>query len=183
MPVEQMIALLDGRTLLIVGSAALILAALIAGFTAVLRARRKAARLDKLVAVGEVSRDWQLTWRINAVADASVMEFDKDDIPSNFVLRVEENRMVRDIGGGEVMEIRWRQPTRAEVREIVRRYHAAQNDVKTPLDVMGFQRQLHAGASSRFYADSRGDLHHVGSTAATLVPAPGPEALEHRSRS
>jgi hypothetical protein len=168
-----MIALLDGRTLLIVGSAALILAALVAVFMAAIRVRRKAARVDKLVAVGEVSRDWQLTGRINAVADASVMENDNDDIPSNFVLRVEENRMVRDIGGGEVMEIRWRQPTRAEVREIVRRYHAAQNDAKPPLDVMGFQRQLHAGASSRFYA----------STAATLVPSPGPEALEHRSRS
>ncbi len=182
-PIQKMIALIDGRTLLIVGCAALILAALIAGLTAVLRARREAARADRFVAVGEVSRDWQPTWRINAVADAWVMENDKDDIPSNFVLRVEENRMVRDIGGGEVMEIRWRQPTKAEVREIVRRYHAAQNDAKAPLDVMEFQNRLHAGASSRFYADGRGDLHHVGSAAATLVPAPGPEALKDRSRS
>jgi hypothetical protein len=29
------------------------------------------------------------------------------------VLRIEENRMVRDIGGGEVMEIRWRPPAKA----------------------------------------------------------------------
>jgi hypothetical protein len=58
--------------------------------------------------VSEVTRDWQPTWKINAVTDAWVMEHEKDDIPSNFVLRIEENRMVRDIGGGEVMEIRWR---------------------------------------------------------------------------
>ena len=70
------------------------------------------------MAVSEVTRDWQPTWKINAVTDAWVMEHQKDDIPSNFVLRIEENRMVRDIGGGEVMEIRWRPPTKAEVREI-----------------------------------------------------------------
>jgi hypothetical protein len=34
--------------------------------------------------------------------------------------------MVRDIGGGEMMETRWRPPTKAEVREIVRRYNEAQ---------------------------------------------------------
>jgi hypothetical protein len=32
------------------------------------------------------------------------MENEKDDIPANFVLRLEENRKVRDIGGGEVTE-------------------------------------------------------------------------------
>ena len=37
--------------------------------------------------------------------------------------------MVRDIGGGEVMETRWRPPTKAEVREIVRRYHEVQSKV------------------------------------------------------
>jgi hypothetical protein len=180
---KKMIALIDGRTLLIVGSAALIAAALLAGLTVVMRARRDAARADKLVPVGEVSRDWQRTGRINAVADGWVMENEQDDIPSNFALRVEENRMVRDIGGGEVMEIRWRQSTKAEVREIVRRYHAGQNDSKSPLEVMEFQKQLHAGASSRTHADSQSELHHVGSDAVTLVPAPGSKALERRSRS
>ena len=43
--------------------------------------------------------------------------------------------MVRDIGGGEVMEIRWRPPTKAEVREIVRRYHEAQAKVP-PFDIL-----------------------------------------------
>ena len=59
-------------------------------------------------AVTEISRDWQPTWRINAVTDAWVMENEKDDIPANFVLRLEEIRKVRDIGGGEVTEIRRR---------------------------------------------------------------------------
>ena len=68
------------------------------------------------------------------------MEHEKDDIPSNFVLRIEENRMVRDIGGGEVMEIRWRPPTKAEVREIVRRYHDVPNEATVaPFDVIEFE--------------------------------------------
>jgi hypothetical protein len=120
-----MIDLIDNWTLLIVGCTALVLA----GVLAVLVVRHKEAQRRQLVAVSEVTRDWRTTWKINAVADAWVMEHDKDDIPSNFVLRIEENRMVRDIGGGEVMETRWRPPTKAEVREIVRRYHEAQSKV------------------------------------------------------
>jgi hypothetical protein len=87
------------------------LAGLIGVRRAVILARREEARRRQLVAVSEVTRDWEPTWKINAVTDAWVMENEKDDIPSNFVLRIEENRMVRDIGGGEVMEIRWRPPT------------------------------------------------------------------------
>jgi hypothetical protein len=80
-----------------------------------------------------------------------VMEHEKDDIPSNFVLRIEENRMVRDIGGGEVMEIRWRPPTKAEVREIVRRYHDVPNEATVaPFDVIEFEKRLHAGASDDY---------------------------------
>jgi hypothetical protein len=59
-----------------------------------------------IVKVGPPARwDWEPTWKINAVTDAWVMENEKDDIPSNFALRIEENRMVRDIGSGEVLEI------------------------------------------------------------------------------
>jgi hypothetical protein len=48
--------------------------------------------------------------------------------------------------------------------------------------VIEFQKQPPAGAHTKFYADSRGDLHHVASAAATLVPAPGSEAADrHRS--
>ena len=99
------------------------------------------------MAVSEVTRDWEPTWKINAVTDAWVMDNEKDDIPSNFVLRIEEHRMVRDIGGGEVTEIRWRPPTRSEVREIVRCYHEAQFKA-VPFDVMEFEKQLNAKASN-----------------------------------
>jgi hypothetical protein len=140
-----MIDLVENWTLLIVGCTALVLA----GVLAVLVVRRKEAQRRQLVAVSEVTRDWRTTWKINAVADARVMEHEKDDIPSNFVLRIEENRMVRDIGGGEVMETRWRPPTKAEVREIVRRYHggtvqgaAVQDDRVREAAARGRQQRL-----------------------------------------
>jgi hypothetical protein len=146
-----MIDLIDNQTLLIVGCTALVLAGLIGVLSAVIRARREDGRRRHLVAVSEVTRDWQPTWRINAVTDAWVMEHEKDDIPSNFVLRIEENRTVRDIGGGEVMEIRWRPPTKGEVREIVRRYHDVPNEATlAPFDVIEFEKQLHAGASDDY---------------------------------
>ena len=86
--------LTDIWTLLIVGCTALVLAAVFAVVYLYL-ARQKEARSRQLVAVSEVTRDWRTTWKINAVTDARVMENEKDDIPSNFVLRIEENRMVR----------------------------------------------------------------------------------------
>jgi hypothetical protein len=137
-----MIDLIGNWTLLIVGCTALVLASVLA----VLVVRHKEAQRRQLVAVSEVTRDWRATWKINAVADAWVMEHEKDDIPSNFMLRIEENRMVRDIGGGEVMETRWRPPTKAEVREIVRRYHEAQS--KVPRFKIEYERPLHEGASN-----------------------------------
>ena len=148
-----MIDLIDNRTLLIVGCAALVLAGLIGVLSAIFLARHERARRrrQQLVAVSEVTRDWQPTWKINAVTDAWVMEHQKDDITSNFVLRLEENRIMRDIGGGEVMETRWRPPTKAEVREIVRRYHDVPNEATvTPFDVIEFEKQLHAGASDDY---------------------------------
>ncbi len=75
--------------------------------------------------------------------------------------------MVRDIGGGEVMEIRWRPPTKAEVREIVRRYHEAQVNAP-PLDVIEFERQLLAHASND-YADRDGDDSAVAETPAAAA--------------
>ena len=140
-----MIDLIDNWTLLIVGCTALVLAAVL---TAVFLAWQKEAR-RRLVAVSDVTRDWRTTWKINAVTDAWVMQNEKDDIPSNFVLRIEENRMVRDIGGGEVMETRWRPPTKAEVREIVRRYHEAQAK-KPQFRAIEFERPLLTGASNDY---------------------------------
>jgi hypothetical protein len=133
-------------TLLIVGFVALVLAGLIGILWAVMLARREEARRRELVPVSEVTRDWKPTWKINAVTDAWIMDDEKDNIPSDFVLRIEENRVVRDIGGGELMETRWRPPTKAEVREIVRRYHEAQAKVP-PFDVIEFDRQLNSGGA------------------------------------
>jgi hypothetical protein len=149
-----MIDLIDNRALLIVGCTALVLAGLIGVLSAILVAQREDARRRQLVAVSEVTRDWEPTWKINAVTDAWVMENEKDDIPSNFVLRIEENRTVRDIGGGEMMEIRWRPPTKAEVREIVRCYHEAQFNAP-PFDVIEFERQLQSRAGNNYVATDR----------------------------
>jgi hypothetical protein len=82
-----MIDLIDNRTLLIVGCTALVLAGLFGVLSAIFLAWRGDARRRQLVSVSEVTRDWQPTWKINAVTDAWVMEHEKDDIPSNFVLR------------------------------------------------------------------------------------------------
>ena len=147
-----MIDLIDNRTLMIVGCTALVLVGLVGVRWAMIPARREEARRRQLMAVNEVTRDWRVTWKINAVTDAWVMENEKDDIPSNFMLRIEENRMVRDIGGGEVMETRWRPPTKAEVREIVRRYREAQAKVP-PFDVIEFERHLQPGAAGKFFGD------------------------------
>ena len=135
--------LTDIWTLLIVGCTALVLAAVLAVVYLYL-ARQKEARWRQLAAVSEVARDWRTTWKINAVADPAVMEHEKDDIPSNFMLRIEENRIMRDIGGGEMIETRWRLPTKAEVREIVRRYHEAQAK-KPQFRAIEFERPLFTG--------------------------------------
>ena len=163
-------------TLLIVGCVAVTLAGMVA-LVAVIQVRRKRSKREDFVALSEISRDWAPTWRINAVSDAWVMENEKDDIPANFALRIEENRMVRDIGGGEVMECRWRPPTKAEVREIVRRYHSTQSETKVPLAVTDVRRQFSAlGVNSKINADSGPRLRDDRSTAAaTLVPASGLE--------
>ena len=78
-----MIDLIDNRTLLIVGCTALVLAGLIGVLSAIFLARHEEARRrQQLVAVSEVTRDWEPTWKINAVTDAWVMEHEKDDIRS-----------------------------------------------------------------------------------------------------
>ena len=71
--------------------------------------------------------------------------------------------MVRDIGGGEVMETRWRPPTKAEVREIVRRYHEAQAK-KPHFRAIEFEKPLHAGASND-YVDRDGAVAETAGAA------------------
>ena len=69
-----MIDLIDNRTLLIVGCTALVLVGLVGVRWAMIPARREEARRRQQMAVNEVTRDWRVTWKINAVTDAWVME-------------------------------------------------------------------------------------------------------------
>jgi transposase InsO family protein len=68
-----MIDLIDNRTLMIVGCTALVLVGLVGVRWAMIPARREEARRRQLMAVNEVTRDWRVTWKINAVTDAWVM--------------------------------------------------------------------------------------------------------------
>jgi hypothetical protein len=79
--------------------------------------------------------------------------------------------------------IRWRQPTRAEMREIVRRYHLVEGQGKKPPDVTEFEKHLHSGASNGSLAARVGELgHRVDRVAATLVPGPAPDQEGSRQK-
>lgn len=72
-----------------------------------------------------VIRPWLATGRINLLADPKVMESKDENAPANFVLRVEESRLVADISESPNLEIRWRQPNKREAKLIVRTYHGS----------------------------------------------------------
>jgi hypothetical protein len=61
------------------------------------------------------------------------------------------------------METRWRPPTKAEVREIVRRYHEAQAKVPR-FKAIEFEKPLHAGASND-YVDRDGAVAETAGAA------------------
>ena len=71
----------------------------------------------------QVSRDWLATGRINLGADQQVMEDQDENVPADFVLRIEENRLVNNIAGLPHVETRWRPATKKEAKIIVQRYH------------------------------------------------------------
>lgn len=70
-----------------------------------------------------VLRDWLTTGRINFVANPKIMESEDENIPANFVLRVEESRLVADISGSPNLEIRWRSATKMEAKDVASQYH------------------------------------------------------------
>ncbi len=55
-----------------------------------------------------------------------------EDISALFYIQVEEKRFANDIGGGKYMELRWRLPTRSEVKEIVKFYNSTRLPLTTP---------------------------------------------------
>jgi|SRR5437588_8195853 len=117
----------------LIGAVALIMAAIMA---AAVYVKRSPKPDQKTIAPADVTRDWALTGRINVIAPDEIMMSDKDDIPADFLIRVEDSRVVRDIGGGEYQELRWRQPTRKEVKDIVKYYNAYLfSQTKSPMKV------------------------------------------------
>ena len=76
----------------------------------------------------DVKRDWMATGRINAVAgDArkrdDVWQNCEDDFPADWLVTVQEDRLVSDVSGDANVEIRWRKATKGEVKAIVASYH------------------------------------------------------------
>jgi hypothetical protein len=65
-----------------------------------------------------VWRDWETTGHITFTH----AETDDPRTPGNFLLQVEENRIVELIGGGISTEIRWRKANLAEARLVARRH-------------------------------------------------------------
>ena len=84
----------------------------------------KASRKAKALAAFEppIMTNWRPTGRINAMGNIQSMT-GNDDLPAPFHLLVEEKRLVEDITGAPLTEVRWRYACKNEVRDIVRRHH------------------------------------------------------------
>jgi hypothetical protein len=79
---------------------------------------RARTRKQRLVARSQsnVKRDWQPTGNINFIVPEDVVG------PDQFVLEVEENRVIELLGGGTTLEIRFRLATLDEAKRIVQGY-------------------------------------------------------------
>lgn len=76
----------------------------------------------------EVMLDWRPTLRMDARADAAIEESDDDMIPANWVCRTQEIRLVSSVSSTPHAEVRWRQSTRREVRDLFSTYHKAMEE-------------------------------------------------------
>ncbi len=96
------------------------------GIAFYIQVRKKSSSKEKLslVPYSEVTKDWKLTGRINVTGPSKVMAAQAEDVSALFYIQVEEQRFANDIGGGRYMELRWRLPTRSEVKEIVKFYNS-----------------------------------------------------------
>jgi hypothetical protein len=96
------------------------------GIAFYIQVRKKFPSKEKLSSVpySEVTKDWELTGRINVTGPPKVMVAQAEDVSALFYIQVEEKKFAVDIGGGKYMELRWRLPTRSEVKEIVKFYNS-----------------------------------------------------------
>ncbi len=87
------------------------------------RFARSTSRAKTTVATEKKQNGWRPTGRIDFVSTAPA---------GNFMLQVEDTRIVDSIGGVERREIRWRSPTLDEVKSVLASYHVQRKLVMTP---------------------------------------------------
>jgi hypothetical protein len=81
----------------------------------------------------DVVSDWRPTDQIDFVSTDDVMRAeDNEDVPAQFMLLVQEQRLVANIAGAPHPEIRWRYATKAEVKDVVRRVSMSRRDEPKP---------------------------------------------------
>jgi hypothetical protein len=90
------------------------------------------------------------------------IDFSNGQAVDNFILQVEDTRIIQGIGGVEHREIRWRQATLDEAKAVIRSYHTQRNLTMTA-DLI---------TSSRRKADLGSEEHkdHPGNEPATENP-------------
>jgi hypothetical protein len=75
-------------------------------------------RRKKKVFEPKVVSDWKRTEHIDFSARDDVMLSEQEDVEAQFVLLVQERRLVANISGTPTPDIRWRYATKAEAKEI-----------------------------------------------------------------
>ena len=77
-------------------------------------------RSKKKVFEPEVISVWRPTNHIDFIGPDDVMLSADDEVQAQFVLLIQEQRLVANISGLPTPEIRWRYATKAEAKEVVR---------------------------------------------------------------
>ena len=63
--------------------------------------------------------DWRTTGVVDFLGHDEVMLSEQDNVPAQFVLRIQEQRQVANIAGSPTLEHRWRLATKAEAKDVV----------------------------------------------------------------
>ena len=98
------------------------------------RDRREMAEwLEQEKKLSPVIVEWRPTGRINMIGDYKLMLDDgRAEEPGEFVLLVEEKRLVADISGAPTLQTQWRKASRRDASRVVRLYNE-----KVPADGPG----------------------------------------------